>query len=198
MEPQSSSPVLEMDRLSRCLSLSRRRRLQATPSKSSSSAIVLSCCPNSIKPTRARMSSLVVTDRQSSLERKTASSTPASTSRSVQYKVDLRFNRLWLIRSFIPLKTQDVSAVASLSNSTGTALAVASPSLLRIGRIDAIQQIDIRTVPLEEDEPRRIAHDPKNRTFGVLCSRRDVDRSSGDRSTIASVRFLAEETFAST
>ncbi|GAA5952645.1 hypothetical protein JCM3765_002231 [Sporobolomyces pararoseus] len=89
---------------------------------------------------------------------------------------------------------EEVAAVASIPGSDQSTLAIVSPGVLRLGRINAIQQIDVRTIPLDEDEPRRIAHDPKQRTFGVLCSRRDVDRSSGLRSTVASVRFIAEET----
>ncbi|GAA6009649.1 hypothetical protein JCM11491_001047 [Sporobolomyces phaffii] len=90
----------------------------------------------------------------------------------------------------------DVAAVAALGGSDEALLAVASPHGLRLGQMNALQQIDVRTIPLDEDEPRRVAHDPKQRTFGVLCSRRDVDRVSGSRSVHASVRFLTEETFA--
>ncbi|GAA5997405.1 hypothetical protein JCM5350_003830, partial [Sporobolomyces pararoseus] len=90
---------------------------------------------------------------------------------------------------------EEVAAVASISGgSDQSTLAIVSPGVLRLGKINAIQQIDVKTIPLDEDEPRRIAHDPKQHTFGVLCSRRDVDRTSGRRSTLASVRFIAEET----
>ncbi|GAA5820215.1 hypothetical protein JCM10212_006784 [Sporobolomyces blumeae] len=89
------------------------------------------------------------------------------------------------------VNSEDVTSVASL----GANLAVASPTSLRLGRIDAIQQVDVRTVPLDEDEPRRIAHDADTRTFAVLCSRRDVDRSTGSQMTASSLKLFSEEAF---
>ncbi|GAA5973926.1 hypothetical protein JCM21900_005000 [Sporobolomyces salmonicolor] len=96
------------------------------------------------------------------------------------------------------VNVEDVLAIAPLSTPAyPSALAIASSTSLRLGRIDALQsqQLDIRTVPLDEDEPRRIAYDAENRTFCVLCSRRDVDRTTGETTTAGSVRLLSEENF---
>ncbi|BGP43549.1 hypothetical protein JCM10449v2_007590 [Rhodotorula kratochvilovae] len=84
----------------------------------------------------------------------------------------------------------DTHAVAPLPSGL---LALASPSALTLGRIGAIQQVDVRTVPLDEDEPRRIAHDAEGRCFVVACARRDVDRATGETSVQGVVRLLSEE-----
>ena len=56
---------------------------------------------------------------------------------------------------------QNINAVVAFNSSAyPSSLALASPTELRIGRIEDIQRVDIRAIPLEEDEPRRIAHDP--------------------------------------
>ncbi|GJN94374.1 hypothetical protein Rhopal_007453-T1 [Rhodotorula paludigena] len=90
----------------------------------------------------------------------------------------------------------DVTAVAPLSSSLfGSTLAVASSTSLTLGRIDTIQQVDVRTVPLDEDEPRRIVHDSQSKTFCVVCARRDVDRQSGEQSTTGVVRLVNEDDF---
>ena len=102
----------------------------------------------------------------------------------------------------------DVVAAASLrlqpqkdgtteSPSSSSLLAVATSEGVVLGQLDAVRQIDIKTVPLDEDEPRRIAHDPKRRIFGVVCSRRDVDRLTGSQTVTSSVRFVRQDDYES-
>lgn len=81
------------------------------------------------------------------------------------------------------------------SSAYPSSLALASPSGLRIGRIEDIQRVDIRAIPFDEDEPRKIAHDPKSRTFGVVCLRRDVNRVTGEQTSVGSVKVLDDQTF---
>ncbi|KWU45538.1 hypothetical protein RHOSPDRAFT_16259 [Rhodotorula sp. JG-1b] len=103
----------------------------------------------------------------------------------------------------------DVVAAASLrlqpqkdgtteSPSSSSLLAVATSEGVVLGQLDAVRQIDIKTVPLDEDEPRRIAHDPKRRIFGVVCSRRDVDRLTGSQTVTSSVRFVRQDDYETT
>ncbi|GAA5851088.1 hypothetical protein JCM3766R1_006484 [Sporobolomyces carnicolor] len=101
---------------------------------------------------------------------------------------------------FSSVNLEEVMAVAPISvpsesNVTTTTFAIVSRGVVRLGRMNAVQQVDVRTIPLDEDEPRRIAHDAQQRAFAILCSRRDVDRSTGQRSNRSSVRFLADDTF---
>jgi DNA damage-binding protein 1 len=63
--------------------------------------------------------------------------------------------------------------------------------------MDTVQKIDVRTVPLEEDEPRRIVYDPEGRNFCVACSRRDVNRHTGQQTITSVVRVVSEDTFES-
>lgn len=48
-------------------------------------------------------------------------------------------------------------------------LAIAKEGMLTIGGIDAVQKLHIDAVPLGE-MPRRIAHQPATKTFGVIVS----------------------------
>ncbi|KPV73328.1 uncharacterized protein RHOBADRAFT_55089 [Rhodotorula graminis WP1] len=84
----------------------------------------------------------------------------------------------------------DTHAVCALPNG---ALALASSSSLTLAQVGAIQQVDVRTVPLDEDEPRRIAHDAEAKCFVVTCARRDVDRETGETSVSGVVRLLGED-----
>lgn len=95
-----------------------------------------------------------------------------------------------------------VSAVASLVDPANVTarpvLAVATGEGVSLGQLDAIQQIDVKTVPLDEDEPRRIAYDGKRQLMGVVCSRRDVDRQNGVQSIASIVRLVKQDDFSST
>lgn len=70
------------------------------------------------------------------------------------------------------------------------ALALATASGIILGRLEAVQKVDIRAIPLDEDEPRKIAHDKDTSTYAVVCLRRDVDRQTGQLTHAGSVRFL--------
>lgn len=52
-------------------------------------------------------------------------------------------------------------------------LALANDSCLLIGRIDEIQKLHIRTIPLGET-PRRIAYQESSKTFGLITQRHDL------------------------
>ncbi|GAA6037467.1 hypothetical protein JCM8097_008202 [Rhodosporidiobolus ruineniae] len=107
--------------------------------------------------------------------------------------------------SYASVNATGLSSIASLPiPGSPPLLALASPTSLTLGRLSGASasgsastgsQIDVRTIPLDEDEPRRIAHDRKGRAFAVVCSRRDVDRETGEQSTVGKVRVIEEEDF---
>ncbi|GAA5871751.1 hypothetical protein JCM8547_008132 [Rhodosporidiobolus lusitaniae] len=107
--------------------------------------------------------------------------------------------------SYASVNFSDLTAVASLPISSSPSpsnplLALASPASLTLGRLalsssSSGEGIDVRTIPLDEDEPRRIAHERKGRTLAVVCSRRDVDRESGEQTTTGRVRIVEEGEF---
>ncbi|KAK4702664.1 DNA damage-binding protein 1, partial [Phenoliferia sp. Uapishka_3] len=99
-----------------------------------------------------------------------------------------------LVYSSVNLK--DINSVVPFdSTSFPSSLALASPAGLRIGRIEDIHRVDIRTVPFEEDGPQRIAYDASSSTYGVVCLRRDINRSTGEQTTQGSIKILDAESF---
>ncbi|GAA5985538.1 hypothetical protein JCM10908_007016 [Rhodotorula pacifica] len=98
--------------------------------------------------------------------------------------------------------TDAIAAVALETSGSGAEfcalLAIATSEGVAIGQLDAVRQIDIKTVPLDEDEPRRIAYDAKRRIFGAVCSRRDVDRSTGSQTIVSSVRIIRQDSYETT
>ncbi|BGO95653.1 hypothetical protein NBRC10512_004328 [Rhodotorula toruloides] len=90
----------------------------------------------------------------------------------------------------------DVSSVVNISHpALGDLVALVSREGVQIGRMDTVQKVDIRTVPLAEDEPRRIVYNPVSREFCVACSRRDVDRRTGQQAVTSFVRLVSEDSF---
>ena len=59
------------------------------------------------------------------------------------------------------------------------ALALATPDSLRIGTVDNVQKLHIRSVPLGEFA-RRIAYDEAHRVFGILTTRVEVDDGANE------------------
>ncbi|BGP03522.1 hypothetical protein JCM10021v2_007257 [Rhodotorula toruloides] len=89
-----------------------------------------------------------------------------------------------------------VSSVANISHpALGDLVALVSREGVQIGRMDTVQKVDVRTVPLAEDEPRRIVYDPVSRKFCVACSRRDIDRHTGQQAVTSVVRLVSEDSF---
>lgn len=93
---------------------------------------------------------------------------------------------------------QGINAATQFSSAAfPSCLALATSSSLIIGRTDEIQSVGIRTIPLGEDEPRRIAYDARTDTFGVVCLRREIDRASGAQETTGSFKIVDGKTFES-
>lgn len=90
-----------------------------------------------------------------------------------------------------------VAEGAAAATASRPVLAVATTEGISLGQLDTIQQIDVKTVPLDEDEPRRIAYDEKRQLLGVVCSRHDVDRRTGQERTTSVVRLIRQEDFSS-
>ena len=65
------------------------------------------------------------------------------------------------------------------SNSYPNSLALLSDGVLRIGTMDNIQKLHIRTVKLNE-QVRRIAYQNDTQTFGILTQRNDVINHNGE------------------
>ena len=83
-----------------------------------------------------------------------------------------------LIYSSVNLKQVDYMCQIN-SKAYPYSLALLSGSVLRIGTIDNIQKLHIRTVPLNETA-RRIAYQTETQTFGVITFRLDFLTSNGE------------------
>ncbi|KAK4047115.1 hypothetical protein OIO90_006318 [Microbotryomycetes sp. JL221] len=83
-----------------------------------------------------------------------------------------------------------VSSMTSIASGFSALIATATSSTVQIGRVDETQRMDIRTISLDEDEPRRISYSSQLDMFAVVCLKRDIDRSSGAQSSQGSVRFF--------
>ncbi|BFZ62534.1 DNA damage-binding protein 1a [Saitoella coloradoensis] len=75
-----------------------------------------------------------------------------------------------------------------------SSLVIASEDGLKIGAIDSIQKLHIRTVPLGE-LPRRIVHHPHAKVFGVLTMKLIVDETTGDEDQRSYLRIVDDATF---
>lgn len=93
-----------------------------------------------------------------------------------------------------PFILQEVSNMCSFnSEEFPHAMAVISEEQLKIGTIDQIQKLHIRTVHLHE-MARRIAHQEQSKTFGVLTVKLQRD-DKGDEHESAYVKLMDDQTF---
>jgi DNA damage-binding protein 1 len=115
---------------------------------------------------------------------------------SVNLKVSHRFTFCLRFDCSRRIVLQDINAFTAL-NATAfpDSLALAFNDGIRIGRIDEIQRLHIRTLDLGREQPVRIAHDPAQKAFGVLCYREDFDRENGNRYSSSSFKILDDTSF---
>ena len=73
-----------------------------------------------------------------------------------------------------------------------------SPEEIRIGRIDQVQKVQIKTIKLEDDQPRRIAYSAALSAYGVVCLKETFNRSTGKEERTSSFKIIDESTFEGT
>jgi DNA damage-binding protein 1 len=73
-------------------------------------------------------------------------------------------------------------------------MAVISEEQLKIGTIDQIQKLHIKTIDLHE-MARRIAHQEQSKTFGILTVKTTRDATTGDESESSYIKLLDNQTF---
>jgi DNA damage-binding protein 1 len=74
-------------------------------------------------------------------------------------------------------------------------LVLVSGDGLRIGRVDSAEKLHVRTLSLDGEQPRRIAHSPSLGAYAVACVREEVDRVTGEETRTGSLKFLDDATF---
>ncbi|KAI9016775.1 CPSF A subunit region-domain-containing protein [Hyaloraphidium curvatum] len=80
------------------------------------------------------------------------------------------------------------------SEEVPNALAIVSEERLKIGTVDQIQKLHIRTVHLRE-MARRIAYQEQSRTFAILTLQTNRDDATGDEHESSCVRIVDDQTF---
>jgi hypothetical protein len=86
---------------------------------------------------------------------------------------------------------QDLSYISTFNTeATPNALAFVAKDSLKIGSMESIQRLHIKTVPLGET-PRRIAHQEQNRVFGLLTTK----VSSSEEEEISSFKIVDDQTY---
>ncbi|KAI0335819.1 hypothetical protein GY45DRAFT_705258 [Cubamyces sp. BRFM 1775] len=74
-------------------------------------------------------------------------------------------------------------------------LAIATSSALLIGNIRGVDKMQIRTIPLGMDNPRKMAYHPTQQVFGVACTRANPGRIGEDDAITGSFKLLDAHSF---
>ncbi|KAG6907853.1 hypothetical protein DXG01_007117 [Tephrocybe rancida] len=96
-----------------------------------------------------------------------------------------------------PIMLRDVVTAAPLSTASfGPSLVLATPTALFIGRVQDLDKMHIRSIPLGLDNPSRITYEPNLKVFGVGIVRAVPNRIGDLQWTKSSFRLLDHITFA--
>lgn len=72
---------------------------------------------------------------------------------------------------------------------------MASSTEIRIGRVDEVQKVQIKSIKLEGHQPRRIAYSSAWSAYGVICLKETYNRSTGREERTSSFKIVDESTF---
>lgn len=91
---------------------------------------------------------------------------------------------------------QDIgSAVALSTSSFPDSLLVSSADTLTIGRVEQLEKLDVQTLRLGEEAPRRVSYSRDMRAYGVGFLRETLDRTTGDITRASTFKILGEDSF---
>ncbi|GLB38302.1 putative CPSF A subunit region [Lyophyllum shimeji] len=95
-----------------------------------------------------------------------------------------------------PIMLKEVAAVTSLNTPTfQSSLILATPTGISIGKIQDLDKMHIRSIPLGLDNPLRIAYEPSLKVFGVGISRTEPYRLGDLVESQSSFRLMDDATF---
>jgi DNA damage-binding protein 1 len=96
---------------------------------------------------------------------------------------------------FSPVNLPHVTGLCELNTKEfPDALAFATKEALRIGTVDEIQKLHIRTIPLGE-MARRVAHHKPSRTFVVSTARYETHETTGEETEVCAIKLLDDTGF---
>ncbi|KAL6302826.1 mono-functional DNA-alkylating methyl methanesulfonate N-term-domain-containing protein [Sparassis latifolia] len=95
-----------------------------------------------------------------------------------------------------PVMLKDAVRGTSL-NSTffPSCVVLATSSSLLIGNVRGVDKMQIRSIPLGVENPRRIAHHPSLKVFGVACNRTNPPRIGDFEGTVSCFKILDDVSF---
>ncbi|CCM01903.1 uncharacterized protein FIBRA_03974 [Fibroporia radiculosa] len=95
-----------------------------------------------------------------------------------------------------PVMIKDAVRGASISSSAfPSCLILATRSTLMIGNVRGVDKMQINSVRMGLDNPRRIAHHPTLRVFAVACIQTKPNRIGEPQETTSSLKLLDDTTF---
>ena len=101
--------------------------------------------------------------------------------------------------AYASVNLKDVNAVSAFHNAAyENALVLASPDFLKIGRVDELQKLQVKTLRLGEEAPRRIVHSTKLKAYGVVFLKESIDRKTGEVGRSSSFKILDDASFEGT
>ncbi|KAG8965789.1 hypothetical protein FRC03_000160 [Tulasnella sp. 419] len=90
-----------------------------------------------------------------------------------------------------PMPLKDVTAISSLNSAFHqNSLMIMTESTTIIGRIGALEKLNIRSIPLGVDAPVKIAHHPTYNVFGVGCVRSEYNQDTGVETRASSLKIV--------
>lgn len=72
---------------------------------------------------------------------------------------------------------------------------MANADTLTIGRVEQLEKLDVQTLRLGEEAPRRVSYSRDMRAYGVGFLRETLDRTSGDITRASTFKILGEDSF---
>ncbi|OSX59780.1 hypothetical protein POSPLADRAFT_1048255 [Postia placenta MAD-698-R-SB12] len=95
-----------------------------------------------------------------------------------------------------PVMLKDMARGASLNSAAfPSCLVLATSSSLTIGNVRGVDKMQIRTVPLGLDNPRRVAYHAGLKTLGVACTRAAPPRIAEAEERLSSFKLFDDVTF---
>ncbi|KAF5360619.1 hypothetical protein D9756_004828 [Leucocoprinus leucothites] len=95
-----------------------------------------------------------------------------------------------------PILLKDIVAASPLNTpSLPSSLIIAGDEGLHIGRIKDLNKLHIRSIPFGLDNPRKIAHQPLLKAFGVAFTRTEPARIGDEESISSSFKLIDDTSF---
>lgn len=91
---------------------------------------------------------------------------------------------------------QDIATAAALSTeSFPNSLLISTSTSLSVGRVEQLEKLDIQTLRLGEEAPRRVCYSSDMRAYGLAFLQEKLDRNTGEIARSSSFKVLGQDSF---